>query len=88
MSAGDVEGFAIDPTVVRAWKRYPAYKDSGVEWLGEVPEHWDVAKLRYVCRYLTPSSIRSPRFQRRCAISKRGWEWNYSLSERNSLGIR
>ncbi len=21
---------------------YPAYKDSGVEWLGKVPEHWDV----------------------------------------------
>ena len=23
-------------------KPYPAMKDSGVEWLGEVPEHWDV----------------------------------------------
>ena len=22
--------------------RYPKYKDSGVEWLGEVPEHWQV----------------------------------------------
>lgn len=22
------------------FKPYPAYKDSGVEWLGEVPEHW------------------------------------------------
>ena len=22
-------------------------KDSGVEWLGEVPEHWDVSKLKY-----------------------------------------
>ncbi|MEZ4713130.1 MAG: hypothetical protein R3A44_38425 [Caldilineaceae bacterium] len=21
-------------------KPYPAYKDSGVQWLGEVPEHW------------------------------------------------
>ena len=21
-------------------KPYPAYKDSGVPWLGEVPEHW------------------------------------------------
>ena len=20
---------------------YESYKDSGVEWLGEVPEHWD-----------------------------------------------
>jgi restriction endonuclease S subunit len=26
---------------------YPKYKDSGVEWLGEVPEHWDVWKLSH-----------------------------------------
>lgn len=25
--------------------RYPAYKDSGVEWLGEVPEHWVIAPV-------------------------------------------
>ena len=30
-------------------KPYPAYKDSGVPWLGEVPEHWDVSPLgRYL----------------------------------------
>ena len=27
-------------------KPYPATKDSGVTWLGEVPEHWKVRKLR------------------------------------------
>lgn len=27
-------------------KPYPAYKDSGVEWLGQVPAHWEVRKLR------------------------------------------
>lgn len=26
-----------------SWKPYPAYKDSGVEWLGKVPEHWEVS---------------------------------------------
>lgn len=26
--------------------RYPKYKDSGVEWLGEVPEHWEVISLK------------------------------------------
>ncbi|WP_371157007.1 hypothetical protein [Jannaschia sp. 2305UL9-9] len=26
-------------------RRYPAYKDSGVEWLGEVPEGWDITRL-------------------------------------------
>jgi type I restriction enzyme S subunit len=27
-------------------KRYEAYKDSGVEWLGDVPAHWDVKRLK------------------------------------------
>lgn len=25
-------------------------KDSGVEWLGEVPEHWDSASVKYLCK--------------------------------------
>jgi len=29
-----------------SFPRYPAYKDSGVEWLGDVPSHWDVAPLK------------------------------------------
>ena len=24
---------------------YPAYRPSGVEWLGDVPEHWDLRQL-------------------------------------------
>ena len=31
-------------------KPYPAYKPSGVEWLGEVPAHWEVRRLRNVAR--------------------------------------
>jgi type I restriction enzyme S subunit len=27
-------------------ERYASYKSSGVEWLGEVPEHWDVRHLK------------------------------------------
>lgn len=30
---------------------YPEYKDSGVEWLGAVPEHWGVKQLRYLGRF-------------------------------------
>jgi len=29
------------------YKPYPAYKESGVEWLGQVPEHWAVKPLKY-----------------------------------------
>ena len=27
-------------------KPYPVYKDSGVPWLGQVPEHWEVKRLK------------------------------------------
>lgn len=27
-------------------KRYPKYKDSGISWLGQIPEHWEVKQLR------------------------------------------
>ena len=29
-----------------SFARYPAYKDRGVEWLGEVPGHWEVLPLK------------------------------------------
>jgi len=54
MSAGAGGEFAINPATVRAWKRYPAYKDSGVEWLGEVPAGWEVKRLKYLCQ-INPS---------------------------------
>jgi type I restriction enzyme, S subunit len=31
-----------------SFRRYPAYKPSGVEWLGEVPEHWQVKRVRRI----------------------------------------
>jgi len=31
-----------------SFPRYQAYKDSGVEWLGEVPEHWGKKPLKAV----------------------------------------
>jgi type I restriction enzyme S subunit len=31
-----------------SFPRYPKYKDSGVEWLGEVPEHWEVTPLKHL----------------------------------------
>jgi type I restriction enzyme S subunit len=30
------------------FKPYPAYKDSGVEWLGAIPGHWEVRRLKFV----------------------------------------
>lgn len=29
------------------YKPYPVYRDSGVEWIGQVPEHWKVGSVKY-----------------------------------------
>lgn len=31
-------------------KKYDSYKDSGIEWLGVIPEHWDVKKLKFISK--------------------------------------
>lgn len=39
--------------------RYPDYKDSGVEWLGEVPEHWETCALKRVVSMKSGDTITS-----------------------------
>lgn len=29
-------------------RRYEKYKDSGIEWIGEIPEHWESIRLKYI----------------------------------------
>lgn len=30
---------------------YDSYKNSGIEWLGEIPSHWEIRKNKYVFKY-------------------------------------
>lgn len=30
------------------YQKYAEYKDSGLEWLGSIPSHWEVKKLKYL----------------------------------------
>ncbi|QEA13549.1 restriction endonuclease subunit S [Comamonas flocculans] len=39
-----------------SFPRYPEYKDSGVEWLGEVPAHWEVERIKRRCEVF-PSNV-------------------------------
>jgi len=41
-----------------SFPRYPKYKPSGVEWLGDVPEHWEVRRLKQNLRLLTEKTGR------------------------------
>ncbi len=35
-------------TVLGKYQPYPEYKDSGIEWVGDIPANWNVSKLRYM----------------------------------------
>jgi type I restriction enzyme S subunit len=43
--------------MVAGLKPYPAYKDSGVTWLGRVPEHWEPLRFKYLLRERDARSI-------------------------------
>lgn len=47
----------------RRFRPYPEYKESGVEWLGEIPLHWEVKKIKRLClvrRGASPRPIDDP----------------------------
>lgn len=47
----------MEATATKAtFQKYSAYKDSGVEWLGKIPEHWEIDKLGTL---LKPVSIKN-----------------------------
>jgi type I restriction enzyme, S subunit len=53
----------INQAVTKGLDREAPMKDSGVEWLGEIPEHWEVKKLKYVCHMQSGESITSEQIQ-------------------------
>ena len=55
-------GLAIDPKgegrdSPSKYPAYPEYKDSGVEWLGKIPKHWKISKVKYVTRCLDGTRV-------------------------------
>lgn len=56
-------------------KAYPNYKDSGVPWLEQVPEHWKFKRSKSVFRTI---DVRSAE----------GQEELLSVSEKNGVALR
>lgn len=43
-------------------KKYPKYKDSGVEWIGEIPENWTKTKFKLLVFYQEGPGLRTFQF--------------------------
>jgi type I restriction enzyme, S subunit len=46
---GKLKQSLINETITRGLTKSVPMKDSGVEWVGEIPEHWSVMRLKDVC---------------------------------------
>ena len=51
-------------------ERYSEYKDSGVQWLGEIPSHWELLKMKYA--FKERSEKNNPNEEPLCATQSRG----------------
>lgn len=59
-------------------QRYDSYKPSGIDWIGDIPSHWNLKRMRYLCDIITgdkdtvnrvddglyPFYVRSPQIER------------------------
>jgi len=46
----------INETVCRGLDKNVKLKDSGIEWIGMIPEHWEVKRLKDVCGFINRGS--------------------------------
>lgn len=50
-------------------EKYSSYKDSGVAWIGEIPEHWEIIKLSHITKFITCGLAATPQYVS-CTIGK------------------
>lgn len=68
-----------------SFPKYPAYKDSGVEWLGEVPEHWKVLTAKRLFRNIRDSA--SPDAEQLAATQAYGVIPQKDFMEKNDVKV-
>lgn len=67
-----------------SFPRYPDYKDSGIQWLGEVPKHWSILRLKHVLAQITD---RASRRSNPIALENiEGWSGRYVETESDFSG--
>lgn len=62
----------ITETVTKGLDKSAPMKDSGIEWIGEIPAHWEAKRLRYVCRLKTGTT---PSGNDGINIDEDGFQW-------------
>ncbi len=65
-------------------RKYPEYKDSGVEWIGEIPVHWDVINTKYLFQLITEQAPKDNDFELLSIYTNIGVKPRKELEERGN----
>ena len=50
----------ITESVTKGLNPNAPMKDSAIDWIGEVPEHWEIVRLKFLCKYIKDGTHFSP----------------------------
>lgn len=67
-------------------KQYSAYRDSSVEWIGKIPEHWKLIPMTIYLESIVDFRVRTPKIQDQglflvTARNIKNGKINYNLSD-------
>jgi type I restriction enzyme S subunit len=65
-------------------QRYPVYKDSGVEWLGEVPKEWTITRVKNIFRLVIAPATKNNNFELLSVYTDIGVKPRRELEERGN----
>ncbi len=91
ISSSDIANFKIcipslkDEAVTKGLNKNAKMKDSGIEWLGEIPEHWEVVKLKYLANEINTGKTPSTSVEEYFKDGEIDW---FSPSDFNSIYLR
>ena len=60
---GEYKQIVIQNAVTKGLNPNAPMKDSGVEWIGDIPEHWEVKKLKYIAKLKSGDTFNSDDFK-------------------------
>ncbi|MDD7914108.1 restriction endonuclease subunit S [Polaribacter haliotis] len=65
-------------------QRYKGYKDSGVEWLGEIPEHWEATRVKNIFRLVVEPAPNNNDFELLSVYTEIGVKPRKELKEKGN----
>ena len=60
---GEYKQIVIQNAVTKGLNPNAPMKDSGVDWIGDIPEHWEVKKLKYIAKLKSGDTFNSDDFK-------------------------